>query len=339
MSGPDVEVSCMSERIAVMQAILAQDRSTDRLLGSSAAIVLVRQTIGRVAPTDATVLLTGESGTGKEVAAREIHRRSARRDGPFVPVNCGAIAPGLVESELFGHERGSFTGALRGHAGVFERAAGGTLFLDEVTEMPLELQPRLLRAIETGRVQRVGGAGEIPTNVRIVAATNRDPSAAVAAGRLRADLLYRLAVFPLPLPALRERPGDALVLAEAFVAALNARYGLVKRLSGASRDRIPSYAWPGNVRELRNAVERAYILSDVELDVGDDMSLPRVGASIGTQRLDIRVGMSLAEAERALVEATLERTGGNKSEAARLLGCSLRTLYNKLHLYADAAAG
>jgi DNA-binding NtrC family response regulator len=228
------------------------------MLGSSPPMQQLYDAISRVAPTNATVLIRGESGTGKELVAQTVHSLSRRRKQPFLALNCGAVSPQLIESELFGHERGSFTGAERTHRGYFERADGGTLFLDEVTEMPLELQVRLLRVLETRMIVRVGAEQEIQTDVRIIAATNRDPEQAVADGKLRQDLLYRLAVFPLEVPALRERGSDVSLLAGAFLAELSRIDGVEKNFTTRALDALEQHSWPGNVRELKNAVERAY---------------------------------------------------------------------------------
>ena len=236
-----------------------QDR-VGSLIGASAAMLAVYDQLQKVAPTDATVLITGETGTGKEVVAAALHELGARSAGPFCPLNCGAISPNLIESELFGHERGSFTGALRRHEGVFERARGGTLFLDEITEMPLELQVKLLRALESREVRRIGGDTQMNIDVRVVAATNRDPHVAVAEGKLREDLLYRLLVFPIQLPPLRERGDDILILAEHFLERHNRDADRQKRLTPVPTRRLLVHDWPGNVRELEHAIERAYIL-------------------------------------------------------------------------------
>jgi DNA-binding NtrC family response regulator len=284
------------------------------------------------------VLLTGESGTGKELAAETIHELSARREGPFAPVNCGAVSPSLIESELFGHERGAFTGAAQRHRGHFERANGGTVFLDEITEMPLEAQVKLLRVLETRTLLRVGGAEAIDIDVRVVAATNRSPAQAVRDGKLREDLFYRLNVFPIELPPLRGRDGDAVAIAEHFVAQLNDESGQVKRLGSSARSHIAAGEWPGNVRELRNAIQRAYILAGDEIGVegfavdnlGQGMTTPTAGG------LDVQVGMSIAAVERKLILATLEELGGDKKRAAEVLGISLKTLYNRLSVYRAA---
>lgn len=297
----------------------------------------VERAIQRVAPTSATVFIQGESGTGKEVIAQAIHQLSDRHDKPFVPVNCGAISPQLIESELFGHEKGSFTGAIREHRGVFERASGGTLFLDEITEMPVELQVRLLRVLETHRFSRVGSDREIDTDIRVVAATNRCPEAEVREGRFRADLLYRLQVFPVELPPLRERPEDIQWLAEDFLAELNAREGTRKTLTAEALDILKGYSWPGNLRELRNVIQRAFIMAD---DVIEHPDIPEKSLWPGEHpddhqgpSLKISVGSSIAEMEKDLIFATLKECKGKKEKAANILGVSMKTLYNRLRDY------
>jgi len=301
-----------------------------RLYGSSQAMQDVYRMIVKVAPTEATVFVTGESGGGKELVARSIHERSARSHGPFVAINCGAIPSNLIEAELFGHEKGAFTGASRSHRGCFERAEGGTLLLDEITEMSLEMQVRLLRVLETGRFMRVGGDAELRSNVRILAATNRDPHEAVREGKLREDLLYRLAVFPINLPPLRDREGDAELLAEHFLQQLNAESGTDKQFSRAALVTIRTHQWPGNVRELKNAVHRAFIMAD------DDVDLDLSGLAclaIEGECLRVPIGTPLAEMERQAIFATLDHCAGNKRRAAEILGVSLKTLYNRLAAY------
>jgi len=331
------------------------------LYGACAPMQRLFQTIARLGPSNATVMILGESGSGKELVAQAIHQLSERSRKAFVAVNCGALPENLIESELFGHERGSFTGAARTHRGCFERADGGTLFLDEVTEMPVDMQVRLLRVLETGRFCRVGGDQEISASVRVIAASNRDLGQAVAEGRLREDLMYRLCVIPLPVPPLRERDGDALLLAEMFLADLNDEHGTNKVYSQQARGRIAAFSWPGNVRELKNVIHRGYVLSDdqVEVDVpesGHDAivvpqsastvsvpSMPSINSAIaarasavscsGARDVTIRVGTSLDDAERALIMATLDSVAGSKAKAAQVLGISLKTLYNRLHAY------
>jgi len=309
----------------------------ERILGDSPSMKALCDHIRKVGPTDATVLLVGESGTGKELAAEAVHRCSRRHKGPFLPINCGAISPNLIESELFGHERGSFTGADRQHKGYFERADGGTLFLDEITEMPLDLQVRLLRVLETGLFMRVGTHAEIATNVRLVAATNRDPEEAVATGKLREDLYHRLSVFPLQLPPLRERGDDACLIAHHLLDNLNAEENSRKTFSPEALQAIRDHHWPGNVRELRNYVHRAYILAD-EVIGGDISPLPASieNPSANGAQVAVPVGVSLADADRRLIFATLEQCGGVKKQAAAILGISLKTLYNRLEEYAAA---
>jgi two-component system response regulator AtoC len=313
------------------------------LVGASRPMQDVYDRIARVAPTSATVLIEGESGTGKELVAQTIHRLSRRRAGSFVAVNCGAVSPELIESELFGHERGSFTGAARTHKGYFERAAGGTLLLDEITEMPLELQAKLLRALETQRIRRVGGESDIDTDVRILAATNRDADAAVAAGSLRSDLLYRLRVFPIHLPPLRERTGDVMLLAGYFLGQLNRLESTDKRFDRAAATALRAYPWPGNVRELRNAVHSAFIRAEDEIGAASlPPSIHAAPPSLDTGApdaplLDVPVGSSIAEVERRLILATLGACGGRKEETARALGISVKTLYNRLGQYRERA--
>jgi DNA-binding NtrC family response regulator len=305
------------------------------LLGTSAAMQEVFRLIERVSPTEASVLLTGESGSGKELAAKWIHSRSSRRGGPFVTINCGAIPAGLIEAELFGYETGSFTGAICGHAGVFERADGGTLLLDEVTEMPADMQTRLLRVLESRKFYRVGANTEQSTDVRVIAATNRCPLQAVQSGQLREDLLYRLAVFPIDLPPLRSRGNDVELLAEHFLAELNAQAGTQKRFTALARMTLRQHTWPGNVRELRNCVERAFILADQSLELAPLIQHGGARDTGQPDRLDIRVGTPIHDVERSLIEATLDYFQGNKRRAADALGCSLKTLYNKLNGYSQ----
>lgn len=324
------------------------------LRGRSPAMRRVYEQILRVAPTTATVFITGESGSGKEVVAQTVHLMSRRQNGPFLAVNCGAISPNLIESEIFGHEKGSFTGADRQHLGFFERANGGTLFLDEVTEMPAELQVKLLRVLETGRFMRVGSTQSLPTDVRIVAATNRPPLQAVASGKLREDLLYRLNVFPIALPPLRERLEDVPLLAQHFLDDIGRREGVTKRFSPAVLQDLLAHDWPGNARELRNAVYRAFVMTDGDLIDGPgapdlpvracpalcappadgtgggeaDGPPPRPGGIV------LPVGVSMAQAERLLIQATLQHCQQQKERTAAMLGISLKTLYNRLKEYA-----
>ena len=300
------------------------------LVGASPPMQKVYDLISRVAGTDASILISGETGTGKELVAETIHSLSRRSKEVFLPVNCGSLSAQLIESELFGHERGSFTGADRTHKGYFERADGGTLFLDEITEAP-DIQIRLLRALETSKITRVGGTEAVKVDVRVVAATSRRVDEAIAAGKLREDLYYRLNVFPILLPPLRERGDDVELLAEKFLSELNQAEGTAKHFTRACLERLRRHSWPGNVRELQNVVRRAFILA--EADVGVD-SLPLgVTEELAAASLVTRLGTSIAEAERRLILATLEHCDGNKRKAADVLKVSLKTLYSRLNEY------
>jgi len=301
------------------------------LIGTSPPMQAVYDLIGRVARTEASVLIAGETGTGKDVVALTIHSLSRRSKEAFLPVNCGAISANLIESELFGHERGSFTGADRLHKGYFERAHRGTLFLDEITEMPLELQVRLLRVLETSTLTRVGGSELIKTDVRVLAATSLRVEEAVATRKLREDLFYRLNVFPIALPPLRERGGDVELLAEQCLSELNAATGTAKHFTRACLERLRRHGWPGNVRELKNVIQRAFILADE--DVGVD-SLPLgVTESVPAASVVMQVGTPIAEMERRLILATVDQCEGDKKRAADVLKISLKTLYNRLNEY------
>jgi len=314
-----------------------------QLIGASPTMQKVYDAMARVAPTDATVFVVGETGTGKEVVARSIHELSRRAKKPFVPVNSAAISPQLIESELFGHEKGSFTGADRMRRGVFEQADGGTLFLDEITEMDIDLQSKLLRALESRKVQRVGGAEQIAVDVRVIAATNRDPREAVSAGKLREDLYYRLNVFPLALPPLRERPGDIDRLASHFLSEIEAEDGIARHFTPDALDRLRRHSWPGNVRELRNVVQRSAILGgerigpeSLPLRESAASPLPTVAppnGSNGDGTVSIPPGMPLAQVEKRHIETTLAHFEGDKKRAAEALGMSLKTLYVRLRAY------
>ncbi len=324
----------LKEEIGTLRSELRRLGHFGRLIGVSPAMQKVYDLLARVAPTDATVLLTGESGTGKDVVAQTLHELSRRRKQPFLPLNCGAVSPGLIESELFGHERGSFTGADRTHKGYFERATDGTLFLDEISEMPIELQVKLLRVLETGTVIRLGGERPVAVDVRVIAASNRDPDEAVAQGKLREDLLYRLRVFPIQLPPLRERGDDIELLAEQFLRALNQSEGTHKTFTPAAMQMLRSHSWPGNVRELKNLVHQAFILAEQE--IAPSCLPPQLGSNApdaSQPSLHLKVGTSLAEADRRLILATLDQLGGDKRKTAEALGISVKTLYNRLNEY------
>ena len=307
------------------------------ILGNSPPIQRLYDQIARVSPTSATVLLVGESGTGKEIAAQTIHELSRRKRAPFLPLNCGAMSPQLIESELFGHEKGSFTGADRQHKGFFERAHGGTLFLDEITEMPQELQVKLLRVLETGTFMRVGMNTPIAADVRLIAATNRVPEKAVAEGKLRDDLFHRLNVFPIHMPPLRERGTDIELLAQHFLERLNKDEGTNKVFAPATIAGLYAHSWPGNVRELKNYVQRAYIMADKVIEV--ELAPETVAETAHTQILTVRIGSTLEEVNRRLIEATLADCGNVKRKAAEILGISLKTLYNRLAVYNGGAKG
>jgi DNA-binding NtrC family response regulator len=306
-------------------------RRAPPIIGESPQMRQLQRTLARVAPSDATVLIIGESGTGKELIAARLHELSPRSRGRYLALNCGAVSPNLIESELFGHEKGSFTGASRQHAGYFERAHGGTLFLDEITEMPMDLQVRLLRVLENKCVSRVGSSESLPVNVRVIAATNRDPREAVQQRKLREDLLYRLQVVPIEVPPLRARAGDARLLANHFLAELNEAAGMSKTFSDEALDRISRHDWPGNVRELYNVVQRAFIMAEGRV-ISDPGILSTRAVASRDAAIEVRVGDSLADVEQRLILHTVSRCR-TQDEAARTLGVSNKTLYNKLRLY------
>jgi DNA-binding NtrC family response regulator len=313
------------------------------LMGGSPPMQTLYDQLNRVAPTSATVLLIGQSGTGKELAAQTVHQLSRRKRAPFLAVNCGAISPQLIESELFGHEKGSFTGADRQHKGFFERANGGTLFLDEITEMGKDLQVKLLRVLETGTFLRVGLPSPIVTDVRMIAATNRQPERAVAEGKLREDLYHRLNVFPIQMPQLRDRGADIELLAQYFLDSFNKEEGTHKRFAPDALNRLYDHSWPGNVRELKNCVHRAFIMADEVIGPLRPEELPGGGgvpAEEDSALLTVRVGTPLDDIERRVTMATLAQCGNVKRRAAEILGISVKTLYNRLEAYAasDSAA-
>ena len=313
------------------------------MVGTSKAMREIFALIEQIAPSNVSVLITGESGTGKEMVARTLHDLSPRKPRPFIAVNCAAIPETLIESEIFGHEKGSFTGAVERRIGCFELATGGTLLLDELAEMPVGTQAKLLRVLEERKLRRLGARNEIDVDVRVLAATNRDAEEAIGEGNLRADLYYRLNVFHIHMPPLRTHLEDLPAMAEAMLAEMNLKHG--RKVSGVAPsilDRMIAYHWPGNARELRNAIERAVILcpDGAPLDAGH---LP---PSFGkTQTLSplagdesvvpVRVGTTVGEAERLLIVRTLESTGQNKTRAAEILGVSLKTLHNKLKEYSQ----
>jgi two-component system, NtrC family, response regulator AtoC len=327
--------------IGAMREELRRRGHFGRLVGRSAVMQDVYERISRVAPTEATVLLLGESGTGKEVVAKTIHELSRRRKAPFLAINCGAISANLIENELFGHERGSYTGADRQHKGYFEQADGGTLFLDEITEMPQELQVRLLRVLETGQFMRIGTARAIDTDVRIIAATNRDPREAVRAGKLREDLYHRLNVFPLAIAPLRERQDDIELLAAHFLDEMNQAHGTRKRFAPGAMARMRQYAWPGNVRELKNYIHRVFIMAGDEGLEGPTMDIDTApirtnnshGMGASGPAITVPLGTPLSVAARELILSTLQHCGGERKRTAEMLGICTKTLYNRLREY------
>jgi DNA-binding NtrC family response regulator len=313
----------------------------DELTGDAPSMKEVFSLIQQVAPTTASVFITGESGTGKELVARAIHRLSPRNGGPFVAVNCAALPDTLVESELFGHEKGAFTGAVERRSGCFEQAHNGTLFLDEIGEMPIGTQAKLLRVIEESRVRRLGGKSDMPFSVRVLAATNRPPDEAIRKNRLREDLYYRLNVFNISLPPLRDRKEDIPSISAALIRDLNKKHGCrVTHLNPDVLQRLSLCSWPGNVRELRNTIERAVILAgegEIQLSHLPGASAPRprdaAPPSASDNVLQMPVGARMEEVEEAYLRLTLKYTSDNKTRAAEILGLSLRTLHNRINSY------
>jgi DNA-binding NtrC family response regulator len=305
-------------------------------VGTSKIMREVYDLILSIAKSDASVIITGESGTGKELAALTIHELSARSKGPFYAINAAAIPENLMESEMFGHERGAFTGATGVQAGCFELSNRGTLFLDEIAEMPLALQPKLLRVLEDRRVRRVGGSQEFLVDVRVLAATNKEPRTAVESGKLREDLFYRLNVFTVALPPLRDRRSDISLLAQAFIREFNAKHSAqVESCRTETLKLLKAYSWPGNVRELKNVMERAVILAKGAWI--EPSHLPayilNLPASESGSKIVLPMGVTAAEAEKELILRTLRSTGNNKAEAARQLGLDVKTIRNKLKAY------
>ncbi len=327
-----------AHNLEVLQRQLREAGRLGDLVGGSKAMQEVMRVIEMAAPSSASVLITGETGSGKEIVARTIHKLSPRASGPFVAINCSAIPETLMESEIFGHERGAFTGAAERRIGCFELADGGTPLLDEIGEMPAPTQAKLLRVLEDRKVRRLGSKTETPVDVRVIAATNKDPEKAVADGGMRQDLYFRLNVFHIHLPPLRDHKEDIPLLAEHILRDINAKYGKNVRGVGAEvLDIFMSHTWPGNIRELRNVLERAAIMS--EKDLITRSSLPgefgkAAGRSAGDlSSLKFPIGTTVDAMERELILQTLHATGNNKTRAAELLGVSLKTLHNKLKEY------
>jgi two-component system, NtrC family, response regulator HydG len=309
----------------------------NNLVGESSPMKKLYEMIERVAATKANVLLLGESGVGKEMVAAAIHSAS-QVEGEFVAANCGAFSRELIGSELFGHEKGAFTGAAQRKIGVFEQANRGTLFLDEITEMPIDLQPNLLRALETQKVTRVGAINTVDFACRVVSATNRTEQDIAEQHCLREDLYFRLAVFPIHIPPLRARKGDIPLLVDYFLASFNDEYEGDIGINEESLQRLIAYDWPGNVRELRHAIHRAYIMADQQkrlLVLPENMSSPFSKVSMNSS-VGVRVGRTVEDVERELIESTVEHFDGDKKQAADVLGISLKTLYNRINSYGDA---
>jgi DNA-binding NtrC family response regulator len=336
---------------AVLAAVADDDRP---MIAMDSVMVEMRILADQIAPSDASILITGESGVGKEVMARYVHKKSRRADKPFISVNCAAIPENLLESELFGHEKGAFTGAVARRIGKFEEADGGTLLLDEISEMDVRLQAKLLRAIQEREIDRVGGAKPVSVNIRIIATSNRILQEAVMRGDFREDLLYRLNVLNLHIPPLRERPKDVVALATYFIDKYANANGLPpRRLSDAAQQRIQNAPWHGNVRELENAMHRAVILARSEEIQVDDLRTPDgrpvpvnamdataeravAAAEVAIKGAAVRIGQTVAEVEQELILSTLDHCLGNRTHAANILGISIRTLRNKLRAYQDA---
>ncbi|MGK4002276.1 sigma-54 dependent transcriptional regulator [Sorangium sp. So ce1036] len=326
-----------------LRRAVAAPGASEELIGRSAAMRNVRDLIERVADSDATVLITGESGTGKEVVARALHRRSRRKDGPFVAVNCAAVPESLIESELFGHARGAFTDARAARPGLFTEANGGTLFLDEIGELPLSAQPKLLRALQERRVRPVGGSAEVPFDARIVAATNRDLDEAVEERRFREDLYYRINVVHVELPPVRARGSDVLLLAQRFIEDFATRSGKeVTGVSPTAAEKLLAYSWPGNIREIQNCIERAVALTRYREITVDDLPAKvreHRPAHVVVAADDPSELAPLEEVERRYILRVLEVAGGNKTLAARILGLDRKTLHRKLERWEPPAGG
>ena len=349
----DIEVLAMSlrraaqmrslrEEVRVLRRTVEETRHFDEILGASPAMASLFDVVARVADSDASVLIAGETGTGKELVARALHRRSPRRDGPFVAINCAALPETLLEAELFGHSRGAFTDAKNARVGLLQQASGGTLFLDEIGDMPMALQPKILRALQERTVRPVGGNQEVPIDVRVVSATHRDLPTLIEEKRFREDLLYRLEVIRLDIPPLRARGADVLVLAQHFVQHFATRGGKpVTGLSAPAAERLLAYPWPGNVRELQNSMERAVALARYEQIAVDD--LPERVRAYRPQQVVVAADdpselVTIDELERRYILRVMQAVGGNKSLAAQILGIERTTLYRKLERYARTPA-
>ena len=329
-----IETSKTKREVNVLRRRVREAGGTGEFIGLSRAMKEVFGLIEKVAPSKASVVITGQSGTGKEMVARAVHNASPRREKPFIAINCSAIPPTLLESEIFGYERGAFTGADQRRLGCFELADGGTLFLDEVGEIHPDLQAKFLRVLEEERLRRLGGKNEVTVDVRVIAATNRDLKEQIRTGQFREDLYFRLNVFNIQLPPLRDRPEDIPSLVDHFVRRFARDGG--KKIRGVTPQalrRLSDYRWPGNIRELRNCVERAVLLCDGD-QIGESHLPSEVMEKDGEAALRLPLGLKLRDMDRAYIEATIVRFGGNKAKSAQALGISEKTLYNKLHRYA-----
>jgi len=333
--------NCLERRENELELEIAHRRLRDagllgQLVGRSKKMQAVMSIIAAVAPSRASILITGESGTGKELAARTIHELSPRKGKSFVAVNCAAIPETLMESEIFGHEKGAFTGAVERRMGCFELADGGTLLLDEIGEMPAQTQAKLLRVLEDSKLRRLGSKNEISVDVRVLAATNKVPEDAVSKGELRSDLYFRLNVVQITMPPLRDHLDDLAPLSQALIEELNRKYHTqVRAVDGSLLEAFRRHSWPGNIRELRNTLERMIVLNPGDVLRSDDLpaDFGKAATSAVGDDLHLRPGMTVGEAERRLIFETLAFTGNNKTRAAEMLGISLKTLHNKLKEY------
>jgi two-component system, NtrC family, response regulator AtoC len=340
----EIILQTLSDKQELKQEILELRRQLQKMgalghmVGKSKPMQKLFEEIEMVANTDANVFIVGESGSGKEVVANTIHRLSRRKNKPFIAFNCGAISPTLIESEIFGHEKGAFTNAIKRREGYFEMAKGGTVFLDEITEMPLDLQVKLLRVLEEQKFRRVGGNEEIPIDARIIAASNRDPQKAIEDTRLREDLYYRLNVFPIDVPPLRDRLDDLPLFAYFFLEKLNeSEDKRVEKIEPEFIEALSQYEFPGNVRELRNIINRAFIMARTDtltVECLPDKLLAN-RRSRPKDHMSIPLGRSMEEIERQVIEETLEMTGGDRKQTAEILGIAYKTLYNKTKKYKD----
>ncbi len=338
-----IQKTCEHEQLVKRQRVLEDGYAAPDvmpgLIGASPAFVKIMETVARIARTGAAALILGETGVGKEMVATLLHAQSPRKDAPFVVVDCAALHEELLQSEIFGHERGAFTGANRLKHGLFEVANSGTIFLDEVGDISLDVQAKLLRVLETGRFRRLGATDEIAVDVRIIAATNRDLRQAIARGHFREDLFYRLATFVVEIPPLRERPEDIRLLVEHFTGQLNLRFSLSKRVGDEAMDALLRHPWPGNVRELIHVLEQVVVLSDSDTIGLDDLPPVIRGITAATAVSEAERVPTLREVQRRHVFWVLEKTAGNRAQAARLLGTSERTFYRLLERYRSGPNG